>query len=305
MSALVTDRSQMRDNQAVPAELSTPTRRVKAAVPDATLAAAIDAARAAAQEDVNPQDVGRHLWVTSLGDRLVSHDFECLRPGYRGWVWSVTLSRAPRAKQPTVSEVNLLPRDQALMPPPWLPWSQRIAPGDLAPGDILPRDEHDVLLEPGYCQTGQDEADQLAQWELGLGRVRVLSREGRQAAADRWYLGAGGPQDAHAALALASCRSCGFFLPMAGQLRQVFGVCANAWSPSDGKAVSFDHGCGAHSEVRPPARSHFVAAPVLDDLAIEVVSGPQSEDQPAAELVEPGGISATAGDVPPAEQPQD
>ncbi|MGL5829626.1 MAG: DUF3027 domain-containing protein, partial [Angustibacter sp.] len=154
----------------MPAELSTSPRRPKSAVPDAVLAAAIDLARAAAAADVLPRDVGRHLWVTSMGDRLVSHAFECLRPGYHGWAWSVTLSRAPRAKQATVSEVNLLPQEQALLPPQWVPWSQRIQPGDLAPGDILPQDDHDVLLEPGYCQTGDADADRLAIWELGLGR---------------------------------------------------------------------------------------------------------------------------------------
>ena len=31
---------------------------------------------------------------------------------------------------------------------------------------------------------------------------------------------------------------------------QAFGVCANALSPSDGRLVSMDHGCGAHSETR-------------------------------------------------------
>jgi hypothetical protein len=32
-------------------------------------------------------------------------------------------------------------------------------------------------------------------------------------------------------------------------LGAVFGACANAYSPSDGRIVSYDHGCGAHSEV--------------------------------------------------------
>ena len=28
----------------------------------------------------------------------------------------------------------------------------------------------------------------------------------------------------------------------------MFGACTNEWSPSDGKVVSVDHGCGAHSQ---------------------------------------------------------
>src|SRR5687768_18109890 len=46
----------------------------------------------------------------------------------------------------------------------------------------------------------------------------------------------------------ASCSSCAYLVHLSGALRQVFGVCANEWSPSDGRVVSLDHGCGAHSE---------------------------------------------------------
>ena len=31
-------------------------------------------------------------------------------------------------------------------------------------------------------------------------------------------------------------------------MRLMFGACTNEWSPSDGKVVSVDHGCGAHSQ---------------------------------------------------------
>ena len=72
----------------------------------------------------------------------------------------------------------------------------------------------------------------MALWELGLGRKRVLSAEGREAAAQRWYEGECGPHAEVAAKAPAPCSSCGFFLPMAGALRSFFGVCANEWSPS-------------------------------------------------------------------------
>src|ERR1019366_3392396 len=44
------------------------------------------------------------------------------------------------------------------------------------------------------------------------------------------------------------CAGCGFFVRLGGPLGQVFGVCANAYAPDDGRVVSVDHGCGAHSE---------------------------------------------------------
>ncbi|QRZ61911.1 DUF3027 domain-containing protein [Rothia sp. ZJ932] len=63
-------------------------------------------------------------------ERLSTHLFECTMPGYRGWFWFATLSRVPRSKQVTVCEVGLLPGDDALLAPQWLPWSERVLPED-------------------------------------------------------------------------------------------------------------------------------------------------------------------------------
>jgi hypothetical protein len=51
-----------------------------------------------------------------------------------------------------------------------------------------------------------------------------------------------------AQMAPKPCNSCGFFIPIAGSMRSAFGACANAISPEDGRVVSAEHGCGAHSE---------------------------------------------------------
>jgi hypothetical protein len=100
----------------------------------------------------------------------------------------------------------------------------------------------------------------------------VLSAEGREAAAQRWYEGENGPRADVAEKAPAPCSSCGYFLPMAGALRAFFGVCANAWSPSDGRVVSLDHGCGAHSEVdAEPAEPMPVGSPIIDENAYDLV----------------------------------
>ena len=64
--------------------------------------------------------------------------------------------------------------------------------------------------------------------ELGLGRARVLSLEGRDLAAERWYDGSHGPDSPLAQSAPASCGTCGFLVRLAGPLSRLFGVCANA-----------------------------------------------------------------------------
>ncbi len=238
---------------------------------DATLAAAVDIARAAAVDVAEGGAVGDHLGAEPDGDRVVTHFFGCLSAGYRGWRWAVTLARAPRSRTVTVSEVHLLPGGDSVMSPGWLPWAERIRPGDLGPGMMLPRVADDVRLEQGYEATGDEDVDVFALWELGLGRPRVLSLEGRDDAAQRWYAGAHGPRDPFAEQAPAPCASCGFLMPMAGALRTVFGVCANQWSPSDGQVVSYDHGCGAHSESDVEASTETVDAPVLDETGYEMV----------------------------------
>jgi hypothetical protein len=49
----------------------------------------------------------------------------------------------------------------------------------------------------------------------------------------------------------------------------LFGVCANAFANDDGRVVSFDHGCGAHSEARLHKRNlpEPLPEPVLDTLS--------------------------------------
>jgi hypothetical protein len=224
--------------------------------PDAAAVAAVDVARAALVADVGAADVGEHLGHVVEGERVVTHLFSCERPGYVGWRWSVTVARAPRQKAVTVDEVVLVPGDEAIVAPPWVPYRERIKPGDLSPGDLLPVDDDDPRLVPTYS-FGDDplDADDKAQVravakELGLGRVRTLSLEGRDLAAQRWYDGDAGPEAPIARSAPDQCTTCGFLLRLAGPLAEMFGVCANGDANDDGRVVSLDHGCGAHSEVR-------------------------------------------------------
>jgi hypothetical protein len=183
----------------------------------------------------------------------------------------VTLARAPRAKVPTVCEVELTAAAGAVLAPAWLPWEQRLRPGDVGPADVLPIVEDDPRLEPGFEATGEEDVDQVALWELGLGRPRVLSRQGREEAATRWFSGEFGPESPTARNAAGTCSGCGFLVPMPGALRQVFGVCGNEWSPADGRVVALTFGCGAHSETDVERSAEPVAQPVLDELGFEPV----------------------------------
>ncbi|MFJ8147152.1 DUF3027 domain-containing protein [Streptomyces sp. NPDC096048] len=294
--------------------------------PDRLCAEAVDLARAAAEEAAAPGVVGEHEGMVSEGDRVVTHHFACKELGYRGWRWAVTVARASRAKIVTVDEAVLLPGPDALLAPEWVPWSERLRPGDMGPGDLLPTDAEDLRLEPGW--TGEDEpppnsavSHEMAELaeaedaevtagpaelsavpargtisavaeELGLRRTRVLSRYGLHIAADRWE-DEFGPKTAMAQAAPASCVSCGFLARIGGSLGQAFGVCANEFSPADGRVVSLAYGCGGHSEAAVMPKPPRVAPPVIDETRVDPFplrpaadsgSVPAAEDEASAEL---------------------
>ena len=223
---------------------------------DPVLAAALDLARDAAVE-VGGDSVGGYLGVHTDGDGVATHAFDASLPGYSGWFWAVTVARAPGATFATVDEVVLLPGASALLAPAWVPWQERLRPGDLSPGDLVPPDPDDERLVPAYLLS-DDPAVEAVAFELGLGRARVMSREGRLATADRWLRGDAAPDSPMARQAPAHCGSCGFLLPLAGSLQAAFGVCGNDITETDGRVVSVEFGCGAHSE------ADFVAPPLAE-----------------------------------------
>lgn len=222
-------------------------------------APALVAARACLIEAVGAEAVGEFQGTSdeqALGLEVVAtYRFENLQRGYRGWAWAITVIVLPDA-EPTIAELVLLPGESAILAPTWVPWRERIRPGDLTPGDILPVDEDDPRLVPGYF-AGDDQEPSVDRQsaralsdEVGLGRQRVLSIDGRDLAAQRWYDGASGPSAPLAKSAPGRCGNCGFLVRLSGPLSTMFGVCANAYANDDARVVSFDHGCGAHSQAQ-------------------------------------------------------
>jgi hypothetical protein len=244
-------------------------------VMDTRLRDAVNLARAAARE-VAGSSVGEHLGAEQDDALVVTHSFATTDKAYVGWRWAVTLTRAEGSDDVTVDEVVLLPGSGALVAPAWVPYSERVQPGDLSPGDLLPPAPDDPRLVPAYTDTTAEVAAE-AFWELGLGRPRVLSLDARLDAADRWYDGDQGPFSPMARQAPGQCLDCGFRLPLAGGLSALFGVCANGKAPDDGKVVALDHGCGAHSETAVDGSAPAVAL-VVEEEELELVEVAPSPD---------------------------
>ena len=271
--------------------------RTRAAALDEACVQAVDLARAAAVEMAGADGVGEHAGVQADDERVVTHLFNCLDHAYVGWRWAVTVSRASRAKVVTVSEVVLLPGPESLLAPDWVPWSERVRPGDLGVGDLMPASSDDERLVPVAMLEGDDgvlDWDDSGSWDAGhelaetlgltaedgepasapTGRARVLSAIGRDTTAIRWYSSEHGPGTPLARAAPGPCVTCGFLTAMAGPLGRIFGVCANEYAPDDGRVVSLDHGCGAHSEAMAAGSGFGTIAPVIDEVGYDLVDMP-------------------------------
>lgn len=273
---------------------------IEPAQPDPVLAAAIDIAYAAATEEAGPEPVGRHVGVESETGGAATHLFETNLAGYQGWRWAVTVASAGPGTSVTVSEVVLLPGPDALVAPEWVPWQQRVQAGDLGVGDLMPTALDDPRLAPAYLES-DDPAIEAVATDIGLGRVRVMSRFGRVDSAERWHTGQFGPHSDMARSAPHRCGRCGFYLPLDGSLRAAFGVCGNELSPADGHAVHVEYGCGAHSEVELESVSPIpVADLVYDDttmdLELVLSAEPEPEPEPIVEL-DPAELIETAEPV--------
>jgi Protein of unknown function (DUF3027) len=240
--------------------------------PERDLFEAVELARQAAQAEAGDNPVGEHAGVQAEEGGAVTHLFDAELPGYRGWRWAVTVASAGPATPVTVSEVVLLPGPDALVAPSWVPWTQRLRAGDLGVGDLLPADPDDPRLVPGYLLDDDPAVVPLSP-ELGLGRSRVLSRDARLDLVQRWRDSDRGPDSEMARSAPGQCVTCGFYLPLGGQLAAALGVCGNELAPADGQVVHAEFGCGAHSEVRVDTSPTVpVAELVYDDAELELLS---------------------------------
>lgn len=295
--------------------------------------------------------VGDFVGKTELGSNVTDFRFACTMLGYEGWQWSVTLYYDEDAGRWTVNESSLAPTEDSLLPPPWVPWKDRLRPTDLSVMDSIGTAEDDSRLEDGVKLDGAKENDESedgsqcakdsentnndansenseniadssdssdsksaynadnasaeddenlenveskedfedAVETFRLTRKRVMTAQAIAQTAKRWYAGQHGPKSLSTKIADGkACSSCGFMIPLAGSLGNMFGVCANMWSPDDGRVVALDHGCGEHSEIAPPEPSQLwvQSEPAYDDYHIEIVPQTPREERADVELIE-------------------
>ena len=186
---------------------------------------------------------------------MVTHLFACTRRGYVGWRWSVTVTRASRHKAVTVDEVVLIPATRRSSPRPGCPTASGSSPATCRPVTC----SRSATRTRGWSRrtpsattrstpTTRRRSARSPRTSGSAGCAPSPSRDAsrRPALVRRRRR----PDSPLAQSAPHHCRSCGFLVRIAGPLTDTFGVCANGDANDDGRVVSTDHGCGAHSEVR-------------------------------------------------------
>ena len=110
-------------------------------------------ARAVLLEVADESDqVGDFVTSYDLEDHVTDFRFAANIRGYEGWQWSVTLYHDEEIDSWTVNESSLISTEDALMPPKWIPWKDRLEPTDLAPTDSIGTDPDDERIEEGEVE---------------------------------------------------------------------------------------------------------------------------------------------------------
>lgn len=111
-----------------------------------------DRAKMAAVESAPKNGVGDFLTSIEEDENVYTFLFAAKMKGYVGWAWSVSLFADD--ENTTVSEVNLMPGDESLIAPNWIPWSERLADYKALQSEL----EAQAALEAAENEDSEDES---------------------------------------------------------------------------------------------------------------------------------------------------
>lgn len=130
-----------------------------------------------------PGSIGDFLGESELAKGATEVRFNCTLRGYKNWYWSVVFTQVDKRKEATISEVNLLAGEGALLAPAWVPWAERLsefkrqlkesgkAKTD-AEADQIVRELTSVFGDHGQADETQSDADQSSVKPPAKARVR-------------------------------------------------------------------------------------------------------------------------------------
>ncbi|MBN9209605.1 MAG: DUF3027 domain-containing protein [Microbacterium ginsengisoli] len=126
--------------------------------PDPELLNSVELARAALAEITPAANIGEPAGYRAEPGGVITLLFTTTQPGYPGWFWNVSLARVADA-EPTVLEVELLPGDDALLAPDWVPWAVRLAEYKEQQAQLAAASDADELDEADHDADLDDDLD--------------------------------------------------------------------------------------------------------------------------------------------------
>lgn len=114
-------------DQLATAEQPEPAEQPAAPVVDPAILQSTQLAIKALTEITELETIGAPRGHIAHEDTLATLLFESLLPGYPGWRWAATLAKLSETDPVTVLEVEMIPGDDALLAPEWVPWAERLA----------------------------------------------------------------------------------------------------------------------------------------------------------------------------------
>jgi hypothetical protein len=104
-----------------------------------------------------PNSVGEFISETEIEKNVTEVKYNCSLRGYQNWYWSVVFTQVDKRKPATISEVNLVAGEGALLAPAWVPWAERLA------------DFRKQLKESGKAKTDSEADAMIREITLGFG----------------------------------------------------------------------------------------------------------------------------------------
>lgn len=77
--------------------------------------------------ELRSDSYGDFVSETEPAKGVIELRYLCQMRGYSGWHWLVTLTQPDKRKPATISELNLVASEDALLAPEWVPWSERLS----------------------------------------------------------------------------------------------------------------------------------------------------------------------------------
>lgn len=103
-------------------------------------------AEVALNEIAEADEIGEFVAASVEGDAVAVLQYAVRVPGYTDWFWTVLCTRVPDSA-PTVLECFMLPGENALLAPAWVPWAERLAEFRAthdSQGNLLVADENEA-----------------------------------------------------------------------------------------------------------------------------------------------------------------